>query len=91
MTSVERSLKGTETVRKLRAKGVRSIICGLSANNLGKSFEEAGADEFQLKPFPCKKDALYTLMQQLLSKRDYHSFIDVPEGTSKCSSADDTV
>lgn len=58
MASVERQLLGTETVQALRAKGIRSKICGLSANNLEAAFLNAGADAFLLKPFSCDKDAL---------------------------------
>ena len=57
MASVEKQLLGTETVRALRAKGVTSIICGLSANNVSDQFYEAGANVFMSKPFPCRKDA----------------------------------
>ena len=55
MTSVEQSLKGTETTRVLRSKGVQSIICGLSANNLEPAFLDVGADSFRLKPFRARK------------------------------------
>jgi DNA-binding response OmpR family regulator len=57
MASVEKQLLGTETVRALRANGITSIICGLSANQVQDQFYEAGADAFMMKPFPCKKDA----------------------------------
>ena len=68
MTSVEQALKGSETVRALRAKGVtQSIICGLSANNIEDTFREAGADGFILKPFPCKQDQLRKTLIELLS------------------------
>jgi DNA-binding response OmpR family regulator len=46
----DKQLLGTETVRELRAKGVKSIICGLSANDLERSFLNAGADSFMAKP-----------------------------------------
>lgn len=85
MTSVEQSLKGTETVRELRSRGSRSIVCGLSANNLGESFAEAGADNFCLKPFPCRKSELERLMKDLLSKRDGFLASYTPENSSKGS------
>ena len=50
---------GTETVRALRAQGVTSTICGLSANNMEEGFLEAGANSFLQKPFPCEKDSLH--------------------------------
>jgi signal transduction histidine kinase len=53
MASVEKQLLGTETVRAMRSKGITSRICGLSANDVEKSFLEAGADSFMFKPFPC--------------------------------------
>jgi len=58
MASVEKQLLGTETVRALRAKGVESIICGLSANDVGEPFLNAGANAFMFKPFPCEKSQL---------------------------------
>jgi len=58
MASVEKQLLGTETVVQLRANGVTSRICGLSANNIGPEFIKAGADAFLLKPFPCKPELL---------------------------------
>lgn len=58
MQSDEKQLLGTETVEKLRAKGVKSVICGLSANDLEREFVERGANAFMTKPFPCEKEAL---------------------------------
>ena len=56
--SAQVTLTGTETIHALRAKGVRSRICGLSANDLEGSFLEAGADSFMLKPIPSDKTAM---------------------------------
>jgi DNA-binding response OmpR family regulator len=58
MASVEKQLLGTETVRELRARGMISIVCGLSANDLEKAFLNAGANAFMIKPFPCERDEL---------------------------------
>jgi signal transduction histidine kinase len=58
MTSVEKQLLGTETTVALRAKGVKSTICGLSANDIQQAFLDAGANYFMMKPFPCGKEAL---------------------------------
>ena len=58
MASVEKQLLGTEAVRAMRAKGVSSIICGLSANDIEQQFLEAGSNTFMFKPFPCEKKAL---------------------------------
>ena len=58
MASVEKSLLGTETTHALRAKGVTSRICGLSANEMKEGFLKNGANNFMLKPFPCEKNAL---------------------------------
>jgi len=66
MASTEKSLLGTETVRALRAKGVNSTICGLSANSLEESFVDAGADTFLLKPFPCDRDAMERELLRIL-------------------------
>jgi signal transduction histidine kinase/CheY-like chemotaxis protein len=54
MASVDKQLLGTETAQTMRRKGVESKICGLSANDLRDAFINSGADEFMLKPLPCK-------------------------------------
>jgi signal transduction histidine kinase/CheY-like chemotaxis protein len=66
MASVEKQLLGTETARALRAKGVTSKICGLSANDIEKSFLESGADAFIMKPLPCRKEALSRQLLRIL-------------------------
>jgi signal transduction histidine kinase/CheY-like chemotaxis protein len=58
MASVEKQMLGTETTRALRSKGVTSLICGLSANDVEEAFIKAGADLFMHKPFPCNPEAL---------------------------------
>lgn len=58
MAAVEKQWLGTDTVAAMRAQGIDSVICGLSANDVETQFLEAGADAFMFKPFPCKKDAL---------------------------------
>ena len=58
MASVEKQLLGTETVQAMRAKGVTSRLCGLSANDLASTFEAAGADFFLQKPFSTNQDDL---------------------------------
>lgn len=70
MASVEKQLLGTETVRALRAKGVKSRICGLSANDVEQPFMDAGADTFMFKPFPTKKDALTDELKRVLLRRE---------------------
>lgn len=71
MTSAERQLLGTETVREMRSKGVQSVICGLSANDLIQTFEAAGANSFWLKPFPCKEAELRRMLSDLLSTDEF--------------------
>ena len=66
MASIEKQLLGTETVRAMRSKGVQSIICGLSANDIERQFMEAGANAFMFKPFPCEKDQLGCEMVRIL-------------------------
>lgn len=53
MASINKQLLGSETARALRAKGVKSLICGLSANDVEHLFKDAGATAFMFKPFPC--------------------------------------
>jgi len=69
MASVDQALKGTETVRAMRAKGVKSVICGLSANNIEEQFLEAGADAFLLKPFPCKVEEALHAVEDIWNSR----------------------
>ena len=69
MSSAEKQLLGTETVRALRSKGVSSLLCGLSANDLEGAFLNAGADGFMIKPFPCKTDELQGALTNLIRKR----------------------
>ena len=66
MSSVEKQMLGTETVRVLRQHGVQARICGLSANDKEKEFLEAGANAFTLKPFPFKADAIKLELQRIL-------------------------
>lgn len=66
VASVERQLLGTETVRLMRSKGITARICGLSANDLEKSFLESGADAFRLKPFPCSKDGVLQEIRRIM-------------------------
>jgi len=83
MASIEKQLLGTETAQAMRAKGVDSIICGLSANDVETRFIEAGADAFMLKPFPCKKDALtWELIQIINNSKRSHP--DILLNVSEC-------
>ena len=73
MTSVDKQLLGTETVRKLRSDGVKSYICGLSANDMEEPFKGAGADAFMLKPFPCKPEPLTKELLRMLNRKPLHT------------------
>lgn len=88
MASIEKQLLGTETAQAMRAKGVKSTLCGLSANDLEQQFFNSGADAFLLKPFPCKKDALTWELLQILGmgRRNSH-----PEIVQKADSSTVTV
>jgi signal transduction histidine kinase/CheY-like chemotaxis protein len=66
MTSTEKQLLGTETVRALRAQGFNNRICGLSANDLEQSFINAGADCFVLKPIPCGRSVLEGVLDKIV-------------------------
>jgi CheY-like chemotaxis protein len=66
MTSTEKQLLGTDTVRALRAKGFQNTICGLSANDLEQSFFSAGADCFVLKPIPCERSLLEGVLDGIM-------------------------
>jgi len=67
MASIDKQLLGTETARALRNKGVKSKICGLSANDLGESFLQAGADHFMLKPMPSVPSELKRKLCEIIS------------------------
>lgn len=81
MASVEKQLLGTETVRALRAKGVKSIICGLSANNVQDQFYDAGANAFMSKPFPCKKDTFTKELHRVIYQH-YHTYSTTATATT---------
>ena len=70
MASVEKQLLGTETAQAMRAKGVDSILIGLSANDIRDSFLSSGANHFLLKPMPCKPDSLREALWKILQKAD---------------------
>ena len=67
MASVDKQLLGTETATAMRARGVESRICGLSANNLEDAFLKAGANYFLLKPFRCEKEGLIADLLSVLN------------------------
>jgi len=69
MASIEKQLLVTETTQELRARGVQSRICGMSANDLEETFRNAGADTFMIKPFPCEKEALNREVYRILDTR----------------------
>lgn len=66
MATADNQLLGTETIQALRAKGENCRICGLSANDLRDAFINAGADDFVLKPIPCKVVDLQRLLRKIL-------------------------
>ncbi|KAL7564266.1 hypothetical protein ACA910_014331 [Epithemia clementina (nom. ined.)] len=66
MASVEKQLLGTETVAEMRVRGVKSRICGLSANDKEIEFLNVGADAFAFKPFPCAHAALMAELLRVL-------------------------
>lgn len=87
MTSAEQGLKGTETIRALRAKGITCVICGLSANDLEGAFLSAGADTFLMKPFPCKDDELHLELGRILQLNR----LSTTENSSESSSSPATI
>eukprot|EP00538_Stauroneis_constricta_P006123 CAMPEP_0119570798 /NCGR_PEP_ID=MMETSP1352-20130426/43792_1 /TAXON_ID=265584 /ORGANISM="Stauroneis constricta, Strain CCMP1120" /LENGTH=1721 /DNA_ID=CAMNT_0007620471 /DNA_START=89 /DNA_END=5254 /DNA_ORIENTATION=- len=70
MSTTEKKLLGTETVMELRKRGVRSKICGLSANDVEREFMEAGANAFICKPLSCNKEELKREVERILSLED---------------------
>jgi len=71
MPSVDNPLLGTETCQLMRAQeGMQcTVICGLSANNMEEGFMHSGADDFILKPMPCKPANLKELLLRLLQDK----------------------
>jgi CheY-like chemotaxis protein len=66
MASIEKQLLGTETVSALRNRGVKTKLCGLSANDKEEEFFAAGADTFMFKPFPCEAYELQQALSRIL-------------------------
>jgi signal transduction histidine kinase len=87
MSSAEKTLLGTETARALRSQGIKSLICGLSANDMERKFLAAGADFFLQKPFPCKPDELRRVLLTLVFSRGPNDNEGAPE--SEISSTTD--
>jgi len=71
MPCTDRTMLGTEIVRKLRTLGVPSMICGLSKNMISQEFMDAGADHFLLKPFPCKREDFLCFLRGLCGDREF--------------------
>ena len=67
MSSTEPRMLGTELVVEIRSRGFIATLCGLSANDLGKDFKDAGADFFLCKPLPFKPDPLKQALSKLIS------------------------
>lgn len=66
MSSAHKQLLGTETVRELRSRGVKSMIWGLSANDMESAFLAEGANGFMVKPLPCERTALTKVLLRVL-------------------------
>ncbi|CAB9502404.1 respiration control sensor protein ArcB [Seminavis robusta] len=66
MASTQKQLLGTEVVQALRSRGVKSKVCGLSANDMANDFFAAGSDAFICKPLPAQKDILREVLYDLL-------------------------
>ena len=93
MASVEKQLLGTETVQRMRARGVTARICGLSANDMQNAFLEAGANAFLLKPLPCKADSLLQALEYVWesdSDKDSSRVAEVTESTEGGPSSQST-
>ena len=88
MASIEKQLLGTETVRAMRSRGVQSIICGLSANDIEAQFIEAGANAFMFKPFPCEIDQLGCEMVRILESHTTRAFVSTPQRTTAKDESD---
>ena len=66
MSSTEKQLLGIGTTQALRAAGVASRSCGLSANDIEETFLHVGA--FARKPFPTKEEPLGKKRKKVLVK-----------------------
>mmetsp|Transcript_21082 Transcript_21082/g.23947 ORF Transcript_21082/g.23947 Transcript_21082/m.23947 type:complete len:885 (+) Transcript_21082:92-2746(+) len=58
-------MNGEQTIKKLRACGVDSLIVGVSGNDIGKEHIAAGADNFFLKPLGSQRVIICNLLKQL--------------------------
>ena len=91
MASVEKQLLGTETVVALRSKGVDSIICGLSANDMESSFLASGADYFILKPIPSKEEPLRRVLLRIINggrRKSHVKLAEKQDGSAQCKSVE---
>ena len=59
-------LLGSDTAKRLRQKGVSSVLCGLSGDDIASTFIDAGADCFIMKPCPCDKVHLRVELKRVL-------------------------
>lgn len=59
-------LLGSDTAKRLRQKGMSSVLCGLSGDDIASTFIDAGADCFIMKPCPCDKDHLRVELKGVL-------------------------
>jgi hypothetical protein len=71
------------------------LVCqcagGLSANDMETQFYEAGADDYVMKPFPCRVDPLKHELLRIMSKKSsLFSRIFASETSDDCDETDVT-
>lgn len=78
MGTDDSKLLGSETVAELRNKGVKSKICGMSANDVEQMFDDSGADGFVFKPLRFRKEAMRSELERILGTNDEWGNVVLP-------------
>jgi CheY-like chemotaxis protein len=80
MGTDESKLIGPEAVAELRKKGVRSKICGMSANDVEQMFDESGANAFVFKPLRFRTEPLKSELERIWGSKDEwdNTFLTLP-------------
>ena len=70
MGTDDTQLLGDATVALVRKEGIKSKICGMSANDVEDQFRDSGADGFIFKPLPFRPQPLTGELLRILSAED---------------------
>lgn len=71
-------LIGPEAVAELRRLGVRSKICGMSANDVEQMFDDSGANAFVFKPLRFRTEPLKSELERIWGSKDEWGGVILP-------------